>query len=125
MRDVEPLVLSLGALTAASLVTLPAGLTRLPAHAPSWGVAGAMLALGIAGTGLAYILYYSLLTGAGASRGILITYLVPAIALAYGVLLLGEPLTAAGVAGLALVLGGVALGTGGVRLTRRRLPLRA
>src|SRR5919198_534337 len=60
----------------------------------------ALLALGIAGTGLAYILYYSILTGAGASRGILITYLVPAVALTYGVLLLGEPLTLAAFAGL-------------------------
>lgn len=124
MRDVQPLILSLGALTAASLATLPAGLTRLPHHFPSAGVTAAMLALGIAGTGLAYILYYSILTGAGASRGILITYLVPAFALAYGVLLLGEPLSVAAVVGLALVLAGVALGTGGVPLTRRRVPLR-
>ena len=56
----------------------------------------------------------------GASRGILITYLVPAIALAYGVLLLGEPLSFAAVAGLALVLAGVALGTGVLRVAPRR-----
>jgi drug/metabolite transporter (DMT)-like permease len=125
MRDVQPLVLSLGALTAASVATLPAGLTRLPERFPSSGVTAAMLALGIAGTGLAYILYYSILTGAGASRGILITYLVPAVALAYGVLLLGEPLTLAAFAGLGLVLLGVALGTGGLRFARRRVALRA
>jgi drug/metabolite transporter (DMT)-like permease len=120
MRDVSPLVMSLGALTAASVATLPAGLTRLPDRVPSGGVIAAMLALGIAGTGLAYILYYSVLTSAGASRGILITYLVPAVALAYGVVLLGEPLTVAAVAGLALVLAGVSLGTGAVRIARTR-----
>jgi drug/metabolite transporter (DMT)-like permease len=69
---------------------------------------------------VAYVLYYALLSGAGASRSILVTYLVPAIALAYGALLLGEPLTIAAVVGLVLVLAGVALATGVVRVTGRR-----
>jgi drug/metabolite transporter (DMT)-like permease len=49
----------------------------------------------------------------------LITYLVPAIALVYGAVFLGEPVTAAAVGGLALVLLGVAFGTGVVRFARR------
>ena len=80
----------------------------------------AVLALGIGGTGFAYVLYYALLAGAGASRSILVTYLVPALALGYGAVFLGEPVTAAAVAGLALVLAGVALGTGALRLPRAR-----
>ena len=123
LAHVSPLVTSLGALTAASLATLPPGLARLPSSPPDWKVIGAVLALGIGGTGVAYILYYALLAGAGASRSILVTYLVPALALGYGALLLGEPITAVAVGGLALVLGGVALGTGAVgplsRLRRR------
>jgi drug/metabolite transporter (DMT)-like permease len=65
-----------------------------------------------------------LIAGAGASRAILITYLVPAFALGYGALLLGEPVTAVAVGGLALVLGGVGLGTGAIRPRRsaRRRP---
>ena len=120
LAAVAPLVTAIGALTAASLALLPWALVDLPSHFPSWKVTGAMLVLSIGGTGIAYVLYYALLAGAGASRAILITYLVPAIALAYGVLLLGEPLTAAALGGLVLVLAGVALGTGGVRLRRRR-----
>jgi len=58
-------------------------------------------------------------SGAGASRVILVTYLVPAAALAYGVALLGEPVQATALGGLALVLAGVALGTGAARPTRR------
>jgi drug/metabolite transporter (DMT)-like permease len=49
----------------------------------------------------------------------LITYLVPALALAYGALFLGEPMTVAAVSGLVLVLAGVALGTGVVGVARR------
>jgi drug/metabolite transporter (DMT)-like permease len=60
----------------------------------------------------------ALITGAGASRAVLVTYLVPALALVYGVGLLGEPLTAVALLGLALVLAGVALGTGTPRARR-------
>ena len=84
-----------------------------------------VLTLGIAGTGLAYILYYGLIAGAGASRSIPITYLVPAFAVVYGAGVLGEPVTATAMGGLALVLAGVALGTGAVRLARRREPASA
>ena len=102
------------------LVTLPIGLFQLPSHMTSWKVTASVLTLGIAGTGLAYILYYGLISGAGASRAILITYLVPTFAVFYGAVLLGEPVTAAAIGGLALVLAGVGLGTGAVRLGRAR-----
>jgi drug/metabolite transporter (DMT)-like permease len=120
LRHVSPLVTALGTLTAATLATLPVGLFQLPDHVTGWKVTASVLTLGIAGTGLAYILYYGLVAGAGASRAILITYLVPTFALVYGALLLGEPVTAAAVGGLALVLAGVGLGTGAVRLPRPR-----
>jgi len=118
--DVPPLVSAIGALSAASLALLPFALFQLPSHFPSWKVTGAVLALSIGGTSLGYVLYYALLSGAGASRSILITYLVPALALAYGAVFLGEPVAAAAVGGLALVLAGVALGTGVVRPARGR-----
>jgi drug/metabolite transporter (DMT)-like permease len=123
LAGVPPLVTTVVALAAAALSLLPFALAQLPAAFPSWEVVGSLLALSIGGTSVGYVLYYALLSGAGASRSILITYLVPAIALAYGVLLLGEPLTVAAVAGLALVLAGVALGTGVVRVTRPRVPV--
>jgi drug/metabolite transporter (DMT)-like permease len=118
--DVPPLVSAIGALTAAALALLPVALFQLPSHFPSWEVTGAVLALGIGGTSLGYVLYYGLLAGAGASRSILITYLVPALALGYGAVFLGEPVTLTAAAGLLLVLAGVALGSGVVRLARRR-----
>jgi drug/metabolite transporter (DMT)-like permease len=123
LADVPPLLTTVVALAAAALTLLPFALAQLPAAFPSWEVVGSLLALSIGGTSVGYVLYYALLSGAGASRSILITYLVPAIALAYGALLLGEPLTVAALAGLALVLAGVALGTGVVRVTRRRAPV--
>jgi drug/metabolite transporter (DMT)-like permease len=123
LAAIPPLVSSVGALAAATVALLPLALTHLPAHFPSWKVTGAVLALSIGGTGVAYLLYYALLAGAGASKSILVTYLVPALALGYGAVFLGEPLTAPALVGLALVLGGVALGTGAGRAARRRASL--
>jgi drug/metabolite transporter (DMT)-like permease len=121
LRGTSPLVTALGTLIAATIATLPIALLQLPSHMTGWKVTASVLTLGIAGTGVAYVLYYGLIAGAGASRAILITYLVPTFALVYGAVLLGEPVTAAAVGGLVLVLAGVGLGTGALHLGRRRL----
>ena len=110
---VSPLVSATGALTAGAVVLVPFAVAQAPAHFPSWKIVGSLLALSIGGTSVGYVLYYALLTSAGASRSILITYLVPAIALVYGAVFLGESVTVAAVAG-------VALGTGVVKFARRR-----
>lgn len=112
LRDAEPLVVGAGSMLIASLVAAPFGLATLPAVVPGWRETGSVLALGLVGTGVAYMLFFAILRGAGAARAILVTYLVPSFALLYGVILLHEPLRVAAVAGLALILGGVALGTG-------------
>ncbi len=117
---VSPLVSATGALVAGALVLVPFAAVQAPSLFPSWEIVGALLALSIGGTSIGYVLYYALLTSAGASRSILITYLVPALALVYGAVFLGEPVTGAALGGLALVLCGVALGTGVLRVARRR-----
>ena len=48
------------------------------------------------------------------------TYLIPPIALAYGAILLDERFGVSAFVSLALILGGVALGTGTLRLRRSR-----
>jgi drug/metabolite transporter (DMT)-like permease len=119
------LVVSLGTLGWATLFALPVGVPGLLRAEAAWEPWAAALALGVAATALAYLLYYALIGGAGASRAILVTYLVPGTAVVWGSALLGEPLTAAKLGGLALVLGGVALGTGAVGRRRRAASLRA
>ena len=54
-----------------------------------------MLYLGVAATGVAYLLYFGLIAGAGASKAVLVTYLVPSLALVYGAVFLDENVTAA------------------------------
>jgi drug/metabolite transporter (DMT)-like permease len=52
----------------------------------------------------------------------LVTYLMPAFALVYGALLLDESVTLPVLAGLGMILAGVALGSGTIAATRRRRP---
>ena len=80
-----------------------------------WEATLSVLYLGVAATGVAYLLYFGLIAGAGASKAVLVTYLVPSLALVYGAVFLDEEVTALAIGGLALVLAGVALGTGTVR----------
>ena len=84
-----------------------------------------MLYLGVAATGVAYLLYFGLIAGAGASKAVLVTYLVPSLALVYGAVFLDESITLVSLVGLALVLAGVALGTGTVGRSRRARRARA
>jgi len=118
IRSFSPLDVSLGQLSVGALLTLPAAVVQWPSDTPSVKAVGAVLVLGVLGTAVAYLFYFALIVRAGASRAILVTYLVPAFALVYGWLILGEAVTASALAGLALILGGTALATGGRR--RRR-----
>jgi drug/metabolite transporter (DMT)-like permease len=113
------LVLSGASMIGGMLVLLPVGLAQLPSGVPGWKETGSVLALAVIGTALAQIILYRVLRSDGAARVSLVTYLLPITALIYGVLLLGEPLTWEELAGMALILGGVALGSGAVRLQRR------
>lgn len=64
------------------------------------------MALGAGGTGLAFLIFYTLIADVGPARAALVTYLAPGFALLYGVWLLSEPLTAGAVLGLLLILVG-------------------
>jgi drug/metabolite transporter (DMT)-like permease len=111
-----PLV-ALGSLAWATLFVLPVGAAE--ASMPGWDASLSVLYLGVAATGVAYLLYFGLIAGAGASKAVLVTYLVPSLALLYGAIFLDEEITAVALAGLALVLAGVALGTGTLGRSRR------
>jgi drug/metabolite transporter (DMT)-like permease len=118
VRAFPPLEVTIGQLGVGLLLALPLGLAQLPSEAPPAKAVAAIVALGALSTGVAYLLYFTLIARAGASRAILVTYLVPAFALVYGTVILDEPVTVTALAGLVLILGGTALGTG-MRLRRR------
>lgn len=101
-----------GLVVATALLAAPAALT-LPDRVPSARVLASLVALALVCTALALVLFTALIAEAGASRSTVITYVNPAVAVTLGVLLLGEPLTAATGAGFLLILAGSWLSTGG------------
>jgi drug/metabolite transporter (DMT)-like permease len=117
--DTAPVVIATTAIVAGTAVTLPFGLAQLPAETPGWEALGSVAALGLLGTALAYLIHYRLVTRYGSARTSLVTYLLPAFALFYGAVILDEPVRASALGGLALILAGVALGSGLARLPRR------
>jgi drug/metabolite transporter (DMT)-like permease len=108
-EGVPPIVMSFFSCVAASLMTLPPALATLPGSSPDLGEVAAVVSLGAIGTALAFVLYYTLISEVGAGRALLVGYMIPPIALTYGAILLDEEITGAAIAGLALILGGVAL----------------
>ncbi len=121
----EPsLGVAFGTMVAGAIATTPLGLVQAPHHLPGWKVLGSVVMLGVVGSAIAYLLYFAIIGGAGASRAILVTYLVPPVAVAYGAVFLDEPLKASALLGLAVILGGVALGSGTIAW-RRELPTRS
>jgi drug/metabolite transporter (DMT)-like permease len=109
-RGLSPVTLSACQLLAASAM-LAIALAVTGARAPHFTAesVAAIAVLGIVGTGIAYVLNYQIITSEGATIASTVTYLLPVVAIVLGVLVLGENITATILAGIALVLAGVAL----------------
>ena len=97
---------------AAAALAIPAALSA-PGRAPSGGAIASIVVLGLLCTAIAFVIFNVLIAEAGPSRASVITYLNPVVAVALGVLLLGEQPDAGTVAGLLLVLAGSWLSTDG------------
>jgi drug/metabolite transporter (DMT)-like permease len=92
----------------------PPAMSTLPVE-----VIGSVLALGVLGTGLAFVLNFRVIRVAGASASASITYLLPLVATLLGVLILGERLSWHAPVGAAVVLAGVAISQGVLRWPTR------
>ena len=105
-KGVSPRITATGQLTASSLIMLPFALIvdqpwALPV--PPIEVVAAILALALVSTALAYVLFFRVLSVAGATSASLVTLLVPPSAILLGVLFLGETLSLTEALGLGLI----------------------
>jgi drug/metabolite transporter (DMT)-like permease len=122
LPGVQP-VGAVGATSAATAVmVLPLAAFGVPDHAPGIEAAGSLVALGVLGTGVAFVLFYSLVAHEGPAKASLVAYVAPAFSVVYGVTLLDERFTAATAVGLVLILGGSWLAAEGRPPWRRRAP---
>jgi drug/metabolite transporter (DMT)-like permease len=118
LAGVPPLVTAAGSQLGAAIgLALPALWLR-PEHLPGANAWLAVIALGVACTGLAYVLYFRLIEHAGPSRALAVTFLVPVFAVIYGALFLGEAVTPKMLVCGAVILCGTALSAGWVKLVR-------
>lgn len=112
-------VLATGSMLVGGIMLLPLAIAEPPTELPTAGAIASLLALSLVGTALAQLILFRVIKLFGARRLSLVTYLMPGFALVYGALILDETITLAALAGLALILLGVALGSGTLRLRRR------
>ncbi|MBI4759545.1 MAG: EamA family transporter [Chloroflexi bacterium] len=119
----EPAVLATGQLATGFVFTLPPILltVRPGPAAPSFPALASVAALGLLGSGLAYLIYYWLLRRINATQMSLVTYLLPVTAVFWGAALLGESLGANHFLGLGLIFVGIMVVNGTGQLAYRRL----
>jgi drug/metabolite transporter (DMT)-like permease len=99
---------------AAQLALITPFLTSAPRGVPV-DAALSLAALGVGGTGIAYVLNYDVIRRAGATIASTVAYLIPIWSTVLGVVVLGESLSWNQPVGAVLVLGGVALSQGRLR----------
>jgi drug/metabolite transporter (DMT)-like permease len=125
LPGVQP-VGAVGATSAATaLMVLPLAAFQVPDHAPGIDAIGSLVALGVLGTGLAFVFFYSLVASEGPAKASLVAYVAPAFSVVYGVTLLDERFTVATAAGLVLIVGGSWIAVEGRLPWRRRMELPA
>jgi drug/metabolite transporter (DMT)-like permease len=113
------------ALSVGALLAFPIAIITAPRELPGIPAVLAVIALGLGCSALGYMLYYSLIDQIGQERAALANYLMPAFALFYGVLLLGEHLTIAAIIGLALIILGAEITLRGASNRHSRDALRS
>lgn len=120
-KALNPSVTATGQLTASTLIMVPVVLLvdgtadMFSASAPVWT---AVLALAVVSTALAYILYFTLVSEAGATNASLVTLIVPVSAILLGAVFLAEKLELYEIAGMVLI--GIGLVVIDGRVFRRR-----
>lgn len=108
-------------LTASTLIMIPVLLmtsTELPNTLPSSSVIASIVALAVASTAFAYILFFELISKAGAANAMLVTLLVPISGTLLGMSVLNETMT------LIQILGGLLIGLGLLVIDGRLFTLR-
>lgn len=119
LTGVKPLVQAAGSLFCATVILLPFSLFHLPKAPISTQSIVAVTLLGVLCTGIAYILFFRLLSTIGPSKTISVTYLIPIFGIFWGYLWLDEHISLLMMMGVSIVLFGVAMSTGYIK----KLPL--
>ncbi|MEA2386928.1 MAG: hypothetical protein QOJ22_1102 [Thermoleophilaceae bacterium] len=105
-KEAQPIGMATATMFASAVLVLPLALATAPSEAPGLGAIAAMAALGAGGTGIAFVLYYTLIASVGPSKASIVAYIAPVFAVFYGVVFLDEAFTLGTFVGMALILTG-------------------
>jgi drug/metabolite transporter (DMT)-like permease len=108
----DPIAAATGSLIAAGIALLPLTWYTWPQEPISTQAWGAVLALVVLCTSLAYVMYYRLLMRIGPSKALTCSFLIPVFGVLWGWLWLDEEVTLNVVLGGGVILLGTALATG-------------
>ncbi|MBL8327284.1 MAG: DMT family transporter [Rubrivivax sp.] len=112
LGGVPPLAVAAGSQLAATIVLLIPAALWWPTQMPGTRAWLSVLVLGLACTGLAYLLYFRLIAQVGPAKAISVTFLIPLFAVLWGWIFLAESLTPVMAGGCAVIVLGTALSTG-------------
>jgi drug/metabolite transporter (DMT)-like permease len=116
VHGVEPVAM-VGATTLVVAVAMaPFAAISAPDHLPSLAAGASLVVLGVFCTGIAFVVFYSLVASDGPAKASLVGYIAPGFSIAYGITLLDERFTVTTAAGLVLILGGTWLAATGGQL---------
>ncbi|WP_322043181.1 DMT family transporter [Paraburkholderia sp. J67] len=115
LTGVDPLTVAAGTMTASTIVLAPFALATWPHAAVSLHAWGAVLALGVACTGVAYLLFFRLIAAIGPARTITVTFVIPVFGILWGALFLGERVSIGMMEACLTILLGTALATGFIK----------
>ena len=119
MAGINPMVTAAGSQLGATFGLLIPAIWLWPANTPSATAWLALLVLGVACTGVAYILYFRLIEKAGPQRTLTVTFLIPVFAVVYGAVFLRESITPWMLLCAGVIICGTALATGLVSFKKK------
>ena len=106
LLEYDPRATMAASLAVAATLLTPAGLLTIPDSVPPADALTSLIVLGVLCTAAAFVILMVLVSEVGAGRASIITYINPVIAVALGVIVLGESPGAGAIAGLLLILAG-------------------
>lgn len=109
LSHVAALDVATGSTVLAAITALPFAIIWWPEHAISHNAWLAMLALGLACTGFAYLIFFQLIAKVGATAAVSVTFLIPIFGVLWGYVLLQERLTLNTVLSICIILIGILL----------------